>query len=90
MRSHENATFSFRSCLRFLPSTYSIAMKDVWVSTSSPTSWIVTMFGCESVPAACASRMNRSLNSRCSESSSAVARIVLSATRRPMTGSRPR
>ena len=58
--------------MRFFPSTYSIAMKDVPVSTSSPTSWIVTMFGWESVPAACASRRKRSVNSR-------VLRVVLAA-----------
>ena len=68
---------------------YSIAMKEVWVSGSSPMSWIVTMFGWDRIPAVCASRMNRSRNSRDSESSSPKldVRIVLIATIRPMTGS---
>ncbi len=68
---------------------YSIAMKDVRLSVSSPMSWIVTMFGCDRIPAVCASRTNRSRNSRDSESSSSVweLRMVLTATRRPITGS---
>ena len=89
-RSNVKDVFSVRSCLRFFPSTYSIAMKEVSVEESSPTSWTVTMFGWERIPAACASLRNRSWNSRCSTSSSLTARIVFSATRRPMTGSRPR
>ena len=49
---------------------YSIAMNDVRLSVSSPMSWIVTMFGCDRIPAVCASRTKRSRNSRDSESSS--------------------
>ncbi len=68
---------------------YSMAMKDVRLSVSSPMSWIVTMLGWDSMPAVWASRTNRSRNSRDSESSSPVCevRMVLTATRRPMTGS---
>ncbi len=68
---------------------YSMAMKEAWLSASSPMSWIVTMFGCDRIPAVCASRTKRSRNSRDSESSSPVWEflIVLIATRRPMTGS---
>ena len=87
--SQGNFVFSVRSDLRFFPSMYSIAMKEVWVSGSSPMSWIVTMLGWERIPAVCASRTKRSRNSRDSASSSPVldARMVLIATRRPMTGS---
>ena len=72
-----------------LPSMYSMAMKEIFVSGSSPMSWMVTMLGCERMPAVCASRTKRSRNSVDSESSSPMldARIVLMATIRPMTGS---
>ena len=87
--SQENAAFSTRRPFRVFPSMYSMAMKEIWVSGSSPMSWIVTMFGWERMPAVWASRMKRSRNSRDSESSSPMveARIVLTATIRPMTGS---
>ena len=68
---------------------YSMAMKDVRLSVSSPMSWIVTMLGCDRIPAVWASRTKRSRNSRDSESSSSPweVLIVLIATSRPMTGS---
>ena len=63
-----------------------MAMKEIFVSGSSPMSWIVTMFGCDRMPAVCASRTKRSRNSVDSESSSPMleARIVLTATMRPL------
>ena len=87
--SQENAAFSRTSPFNVLPSMYSIAINEIWVSGSSPMSWIVTMLGWERMPAVWASRMNRSRNSRDSESSSPIveARMVLIATMRPMTGS---
>src|SRR2546426_11530036 len=68
------------------PSMYSIAMKET--PPSSPTSKIVTMFGCRSLPAAWASRRKRWLVSRASSSEVPGGRtIVLIATLRSIFGS---
>ena len=79
-----------RLMLPIIENNFHDVMNEVDVAESSPTSCTVTMFGWERMPAACASRRNRSWNSFCSTSSSLTARMVFSATRRPMTGSRPR
>ena len=71
------------------PSTYSMAMNEV--SPSRPTSYTVTTFGCCRRPASFASLRNRaSRSARAAPLASAIARSVLTATVRSISGSRAR